>query len=549
MDTAGGLYADIGPNVQASDIQDPMGDNKRGRVEYSVFNPQTGESGKIDDNQLIMQLTRAGMRPGGLSPDAKLASFHDDHGEYQAPVEQVLQKLGWQVQGKNILDSDTSNVSAAMRYAIDQPMLANDEAAKKRYLEYSLMKQGVAHPIVEGSGTDWHMYDPRQGKYYALTNAPGLDFSDLGGMGAKAPGFVGAGVGMTMGAGTGPLTGPLGAMGGAAAGGAAGNALSTGIASSMDPEFRRSLSERGGMDMAKDVAGQAGSDALGGAAGFGLGKVAQGLGRAGWSPLSSTAKGVGVPLEAGGKLVGGVGQWAAESPNARDVALSALNAPGMGAGPWAAQSAGEIPGAIGKGLDWGKNIAQRGLDAAGRGMQRTAEHEGFQNFAGDEIASKMWEHSARAREMASRMASKTSKAFQPGLSGEQQMRRNAIHMGGGQGAADFAGGLGETMENVGKVGQALQKPAQAAWQMGARTIQGAGRAAQHTGAAMRGVGNAMQPYEAGLSGHLGSEELYQVLKRRQRALQAQGFNPKLVPEDQLVDFDPATMPGDVTGSY
>lgn len=538
VDSSGGLYAPQAAIDTGAPLQ-TFGDDTQqspGRIQYTVKNAQ-GVSGKIDDYEVMRQLASAGMSPAGLSPDAKLVSFNDKHGQYQAPIEQVLGHLGWQVTDKNILDADYDHVSPSLRYAIEQPMLANDEAAKKRYLEGYLMKQGIQHPMVEGSGSDWHVFDPAHGKYFALTNAPGMDWSDLGMIGAKAPGVLGSAAGMTFGAGGGPAA-PATMMAGAAAGGMAGDAASTALGMFLDPDFAQAVQSRSGVDMLKDVGGSAATNALAGLGGYGLGKLGQAAGFGGYAPLSSAAKGVGATAEAAGNLADKVGGWAATSPNVRDAAMGFAGVPGMGGEGFGAEMAGDVPGGLAKAVDWMRQVPTRAADATAKAATGIGEHP-LMNQYSDEGAASLRE---LGRKQATRAAGLSEEAnarlplYKKGLSGERQGRRIAEGLGGGPKMADFAGNLGQTAENIGRVGKAVQAPARAAWQVGTRGLQGAGKVAEHGGAALRSAGTMASPYEAGLTSRLGAEEIYQRILKRQRALQAQGYQSKLVPEDptQLV---------------
>lgn len=541
MDTAGGLYANSGANVDATHIGDYNHEEKpQGRIEYAVFNPQTGERGKITDHELMRQATGVGMMPVGLSHDAKQISFQGNKGITAMPVSQILGNEGWQVEGTRVLDADYSQVSPSLRYAMSQPMLENDEPAKMEYLKNRLMKDyQIKNPVIEKHGDDYYRIDPQTGTYYALTNAPGLDMSDLGAVGARAPGFAGSVAGTALGTGA----GPVGMMAGSAGGGLAGDAISTGIGAAIDPEFAHAVAGRSGMGMAKDVGFDAGVNALAGAVPWGLGKM--GI----TAPVSAAAKGVGASMKAGGELLGDVGEWAAKSPVARDVGLGVMGAPGSNAG-FMMEEAGNLPGYIAKGADYARQVPARVTDAVGRAAQGIGQHP-LANSLSEEGAASLRQFGNRTVKSAEGMTADynaASPVHLPDLAAEEQMRRIGMKAGIGPGGLNTMGAVGRTMENVGKVGKVMQKPAQMAWQGAARTAQGVGRGTQYAGQALHAGANAVAPYETNAAGHLGAEEIFARMRARQRALQAQGFNPKLVPE-LVEENENALMPQNVSGAF
>lgn len=186
--------------------------------------------------------------------------------------------------------------------------LGNHEDLKKLYLKAHLRDQGVGDLNVVGSGDDFYFFDPKTGRYNALTNKPGLDMTDVNEFGVDAAenvlgigGAIAGGIGGG-GLGTGVL-GPAGTIIGGAAGSALGGSVGRGVfdtgAMALDKNLRSLI---GSEEFQTGRAKQAAFDALGGGVGEGLSVLAPRLMASGIA--SGAAKKVGGGLEAAGDIVG-----------------------------------------------------------------------------------------------------------------------------------------------------------------------------------------------------------------------------------------------------
>lgn len=304
-------------------------------LEFRVSN-EAGDGGAVSMPELIQQLQEAGYQPGGYTADGMQLTLHDDQGPYNVRTTDVLGQLGWNVLDIRPENADYSAVSPQWRAAIGA--LPNDDT-RRAYVEGQLKRLGHQEAQVIGQGDEWYAYNPATSQWVGLTNEPGADMSDVAGIAAGAPRFLGSIAGGALGGlGAGALglpSGP-GALAVAAAGTAAGAGLGGGLGDAatraalgaMDPELARVMRENLG-DVAKDVALNAGVDAATGGAARALAPVARGVINSG--PVSTAVRGLGYGAEKGGQAVSGAARFL-RGGTARQAAAAEEALAGAGAG-------------------------------------------------------------------------------------------------------------------------------------------------------------------------------------------------------------------------
>ncbi len=469
----------------------------QGRIHYTLQN-QNGETAKLGEQDLLQQLHQAGYNPQGLSPDSKLVSFQDHNGSFQAPIEQVFQKLGWDVKGKEFPDSDRSKVNPALTFAINTSSMAND-STKREYLTSYLQHHGIDHPQIDGQGDDWHAFDPSTGRYMALTKGSGAGLDDVAKYGAKAPSFLGAVLGTGLGSGAGPMGMAAGAAGGGFVGGRVGDSLGAMV----DPEaYASALGKQGFQQTATGWAKDAGWDALGGLGAGVVGKALPALAERGLA--SRTAQGIGGAMESGGRGVGRTAEFMSKGLPSEFAQY--------GLDPTPLTATGDI-------LKSPKAVVQMGANMPnniGRGIQGIGSHPMVNQMFPD--------------------AAESMRTFGRG------MREGAPRFGENAGAEEILAkttfkGAGRLADSLHDAGHAIQAPVRGAYMGAVKGIQGAGRAAEVTGNMLQGAGRIAGPHELNALGHMGSEELRARMMKRQRDLQMQGLDRKLVPDTQLASED------------
>ena len=500
-----------------------------GRIKYEIQN-QSGDKATIGDQDLIQQLQAAGHNPTGLSPDAKLVSFQDAHGQYQVPVEQVLGKLGWQVTNKNFADSDRSNVNPALTFAVNTPSMANDQT-KKEFLTQYLQHHGIDHPQVDGMGDDWHAFDPTTGRWMALTKGGGLGVDDLAKYGAKAPSFLGA----VLGAGFGTAGSPVGMAAGAAGGGFAGARLADAGGAMVDPQaYESALGKQGWQQTASNWSKDVAMDALGGAAGGAIGKMLPGVAQTG---IASKA------ADLGGQLASKVGPGIESLGNMASSGIASDIGPTM-IDPLGNALAGDILQTPSWAIKQGANAWQHGAPQIGKGMAAVGESP-FMNAVAPEFSANL-RQGARGMKLKYPEFTKFSPAEEAMTEAPwaHTPQHGPININSPQtfNTAEEAlrhtpfGGVGKVADAAHGAGSLLMAPNKAAWNLGAQGLQRGGQLAQGLGSMAQTVGKAAGPHELNAATHYGSEELRNRLLKRQRDLQMQGVDRKLVP-DQLVQND------------
>ena len=314
-------------------------------LEWTIENQQ-GSGGKLTSSDIFGQLQQAGENPIGISPDGQIVKINDGQGTFEVKTQDILKGLGWQVKGVTPESTIADYAKPGWRIAVAK--LPND-IIREAYLKEQLQNIGFQNPQVVGTDTDWHVFNPNDGKYYAMTNKPGLDSTDLASAALHVPGFMGGVAGGALGSGA----GPIGMVGGSAVGSALGESAARAIIAQGDPVFSRLLQENLGA-----TAGDVGKTALIDAATAGTFKAlplaAKMLGGTGnltrglleHGPGASIARGVGHLAEEGGALGQTVAR-AAGSPTGRQVtaALGPITGDLTGYG-YAAQA----PGMLSRGL-------------------------------------------------------------------------------------------------------------------------------------------------------------------------------------------------------
>lgn len=588
MDLANQPLAPVVPqdqtNLNPNADQPQPEDQFFGRLKFHLANGDT--EGFADEHQLINDLRQVGYQPLGVSADGMTITLQGDQGSYEVSTPEVLQKMGWQVKGYQPLDVDHEHVSPELRFIIESPGIREDDHAKEAVIKSRLQRQGVKDPQVVGSGSDWYVFNPNTSQYIALTNKPGMDLGDLGEVGARAGGILASGTGAVVGTGL----GPAGTVGGAVAGGQLGNRLTDAAAAALEPSYLGTIADRGLGENLKTIGLEAGTDALAGVGGLGLSK----LGSAGASLvrnglLSRFAQGAGGSAELSGKAIQGTADFLSKG-TPRDVGVALADPTGVSlygelaklpqsALRGASRGVGKLgeseflskvaPEQAARMRDISARLLQRratdsptlgakfaesiGRPTAGRQSQIGAEE--VMGNLGDMVGMKI-----------GRQRAAVEVAAHPGVIGDaraiehdtlqdllkQGMRYDAAEQAARQASQGFLhdwteglakdaapklpgfSAVGRGVDNASKLGQmgvsAVGIPYDAA--MGA--ARAGGRALNYGGRALRSAGEGMAPIETPSALKYGSEELMDRLRRRQAALQRQGYDRNIVP-DTLAD--------------
>lgn len=488
-----------------------------GNLQFHLANGDT--EGLADEHMLLNDMKQVGYQPTGVSADGLTISLMGQNGPYQVKTADVLQKMGWQVKGMTPKNVDYDHVDTGLRMGIESPGLRNDDLAKEAFLKARLSRSGIHDPQIVGGGSDWYVFNPESSQYIALTNKEGMDISDIGEIGARAPGFLGAVAGSALGAYGGPAA--LATMpAGGAAGGWLGNRLADTMAENINPEVLQARNERDPTDVYKEYATEGVGDALGGLGAFGIGKAVPSLIAKGI--LSRAAKTAGTVAEPIGEAVGDLGKFASKGA-ARDT-LAALTDP---TGITMVGDLAQIPAELVKG--------------GARGIGWMGEHPAFNEFLPDAAA--------RAREISRRLLTRTGDApkvpwghtiangLRPGTvaapqasaMGAEEILGNAGRMMGGSGGVTSK--VGRALDTASTLGDTVRKPIYGAYSAAGKGVQGLGRAMQYGGKAAQAGADIAAPLEVPGLTQYGSEEIMSRLRRRQKALQAQGWDRNIVPDD------------------
>jgi len=140
--------------------------------------------GEVTATDFMQQLGGAGYNPQELSPDGMSVTLVDDQGPYTMPIAEIAQQLGHQIIGITPENPNAENVSPALRFAVEN---LDDDDDRRMFLQAKINRRfGQQAPQIMGQGSDWFYFDPQTGQYNALTNAPGMDMSDVAGIAAPA---------------------------------------------------------------------------------------------------------------------------------------------------------------------------------------------------------------------------------------------------------------------------------------------------------------------------------------------------------------------------
>jgi hypothetical protein len=212
----------------------------------------------------------AGFQPVGVSQDGASGIYQTPTGLQTIPFHEALQGVGAQVEAYKPQNAIPAENMLKYRMALES---ISDPDVRQAYFKTVATRDfGQENPLIVNNGTDTYLWDAGKGSWVALTNAPGLDMSDIAaGAASLGKGALSVGGGLLGAAGAGLIGLPSGpgaiaaAAGGAGLGSAAGSALGdlaqAGITSALDPDFRQNYS------LAKEASGIGQRAALSGALG------------------------------------------------------------------------------------------------------------------------------------------------------------------------------------------------------------------------------------------------------------------------------------------
>ena len=208
----------------------------------------------VTSNDIAQAFQQKGYQQATLSPDGQTLHLVDGSGgsaevnipEFVGGKGKVL-SMG-PVEG--LVDYDM--LDSGLRSSVSALGSHND--LKQLYLQGQLRDKGIKDAKVVGSGDDFYFFNPQTGKYSALTNRPGFDWSDVSGFVPKAAettlgiggsiagglglGAIGAATGTGLLPGAGTLAGGIaGSSLGSAIGGATGRQMFDSAATMINPDL------------------------------------------------------------------------------------------------------------------------------------------------------------------------------------------------------------------------------------------------------------------------------------------------------------------------
>jgi hypothetical protein len=432
-------------------------------IEFEIGTPDN--SGTFSLDTVVETLGSEGVPIAGLSADGFTAFVQNPDGNLTpTPITQLLSNAGYNLMAAKPQGTNFERVDPELRFLVDR---FSDDDKKQAFLQQHLASNGVPNAQVMGSGSDWHYFDPNSKSWFALTNKPGMDFSDFAEYGPQvAKGVLGT-VG-ALGAGTlGLAGGPAGAGAAAVAGGggaaAAGEGLLQALGAGMSQDFRNT------QDVA-NVASKVGGEALlGGATSLlpGGAFAAQGLRTAGRTvpsvlraaetankvlgsgPISRTAAGTMRGVEAVSGAGADLAGYLAKPGMPRDIATSLI--PGLGQ----MQMAGF--------LAQGPAALAAGIPKAAQWLGRQADDLGV---------------SAQTRNAISRIESLGQKIPERGLFGAEEAIRKASDRLAGATPAEIAQKFGQTdvRDVLGNLGSRFSQNAKQRGERIGTTLRSLGRA-------------------------------------------------------------------------
>ncbi len=488
----------------------------QGRIKYLVNNGK--ESGVSDDHNLLAELRQVGYQPLGMSADGMTITLQGQQGPYDIAVKDALGQMGHTLEGIMPSNADYDHVDTSLRALIESPAIRHDDSAKEGIIKSRLQRQGIKEPQVVGNGSDWFVFNPGTSQYIALTNKPGMDLTDLGEIGMRAPGVIGGGAGMIMGGAAGAASSfgaaaPLGMAAGSAAGGFVGNRMADAAAMALGGEDFQANAPKFG-HQAQEWAGDAGEDALAGLGGAAIGKIAPALLRGGLA--SRLAEGAGKTARIGGGAVDRVGEFMGKGLP-RDIGASFMDPLGMQLPSQAAQ----LPA------------------AAMRGSAKAAGWVGEQpmaNAMAPEVSASLRAYARRA--LKPRLETTPSPgqkigAFFRGEAAQGARTGGAEEVGANMGD-QLGGRVGKMADDLSSLGKTGERFGYAPYDATIGLARAGGKAAKYGGTALENAAQAVAPMETPMALNYGSEELFNRMRQRRRALQAQGLGRTIDPDTQLV---------------
>ena len=494
-------------------------------VTYDYLDTQTGQDASIDPTQIANHLAEGGFKNVALTPDQMAISFEGPDGQvYDADIATLVEKNYGQIKATKPQNVDESFVRPMWRTGIEG--LPNDDIVRKAYLKSKLSQEGfkdLEDKYIIGQGEDWNFFNPKTGKWYALTNAQGFDMSDvtgaipgLAGMAGSIIGGVGGaatGAGTTAGIGSLPM-----AMAGAGAGGLAGRSLAKGAMAALDPEYLAALKTASPGQMLAEEGVSTAIDAAIPAVGR-IPGVKQVFEKGIVSPIAKMVGKAGQFLGRGAEMAG---QGLAENELPRQLVTSMM--PGLGQ----AQAMG-ITARVGELPFW---LTKKAPAVAGLAKKVTGNPQalsGMEKGAADLLKARTIQMPA-AEAAAEDVANLgLGKPLEGALgSARKAAQRNQVSdfygnlgqkigqsLGGSEeeiAARALKGGkigqsVGNVLSDVAKTGKAIEKGVDTGAVLAARGLQYAGAGAKNIGRGMNVLGTAAAPFEARIGAELGGQSL------------------------------------------
>jgi len=494
-------------------------------MEITIQPSGSDQTFSISPEELAESFNQQGYQ-SSLTPDRGQIRLVDSSGETgSVDIAKYLEGRGDKIISMTPQSANYDSVKPEWRAAIEK---LGDPRLQKAYLQSALEIEGVKDVQIMGQGSDYYFYDPRSGRYNALTNKPGFDFSDAAGFVPQAAEFAGGLLGSVgggvVGAGAGAgVAGPLGSIGGGAfgsmLGGSAGRGITDQVQSWFQPELRPFL-ESEEFQSKRDQEGLI--DAFGGGFAGGLPALFNRSGIA-----STVAKNAGGFTEKAGKVVGDAGAYlsseATPAKMARGIAENFVPVTGQFQLPAMVARAGElIPGAVKKYGERGmaKTVAPTidELVNMAPDLKNTARKSLYGQAKWDKIMASRFvpeaEESA-AQKFANSLAGKPGavKGVRPATGGE-----TVANLSRGSKYENIGKSAGNLLDVASQSGRAVDKVNEKAVLAATRSAQGLGRGVQGVGKIAKDAGTALAPVENRmfLQGGLQSDDFNQFMRDRQK---------------------------------
>lgn len=500
-------------------------------LQFEIETPE-GNLETVTSNDVAQSFAQKGYQNVSISPDGLMISLTDANG---APGRIDVQKfVAGNAKVAGVLPTNVNYDTIDMGLRASIGALGNHDDLKKRYLEGQLREKGIEDAEVLGSGSNFFYFDPKTGSYNALTNKPGTDLSDIGGLTSYASpiaGFAGSALGGVAGAtasaapvlpvpGANIAAGIAGGAAGSAAGGWAARGLVDSAAKMLNPKLKPYLESE---EIAQERNVDTAIDALGGGIGGALTKL----------PIINKLFQTGLASEAvkkGGQVAQGTGYLIKEPAKylqsealpaqmVRGVAENLVPVTGQAQLPALAMRSPEF---IQTGI---KKLGERSFSKADKLTEQLLKPESLQASAIEKnalrqairAAEKRGEKIAAARfvpESEETLATQFAKgvrgeaprtaAVRPATPGE-----NFVNLAKGTRAEEFMKGLQKPIDLSVKTGRAIDKINAGVVRGTLRGAELAGQGLYSTGKAARELGTAISPLEnrLWLQGGLQSEDV------------------------------------------